>query len=996
MQLPAYHEDPHLLRLGTQEPRAYYLPAADRAAAADTSRTATERFTPLNGDWGFGYYASPADVPERFWRQPSPDSIPVPGVWQHNGFDRPQYTNDIYPIPFDPPHVPVQNPCGAYVRHFTVTPKQKKLRQYLNFEGVDSCCYVWVNDMFIGYNQVSHCTGEFDITDAVREGDNCLAVLVLKWCDGTYLEDQDKFRYSGIFRDVYLLHRPAEHLRDYTVRTLPKADGMQLEVAALWQGAPQTVRLTLADAEGRVLLSQQTDSTFSALLPDVRLWNAEAPYLYTLWLETTDEVICEKVGFRWVAAEDGVLRMNGQNLKFRGVNRHDSDPFVGPAVGREQVIHDLTLMKQHNINAIRTSHYPNAPWFLQLCDEYGFYVIDEADQEAHGCFAAYFDYARYCQLANEPEYFDAFVDRAARMLQRDKNRPCVLLWSAGNESGWGLNTEGELAYFKQHDPTRLTHYESYKPTPAGRPQDLSNLDLLSQMYPKPEDLARELTDPATPKKPYVLCEYSHAMGNGPGDLEEYFTTFQRFDQSCGGFIWEWCDHAFYAGKTADGRDKFLYGGDSGEVIHAGNFCMDGLVYPDRRVHTGLLEYKNVIRPGRIRRCGKGWTITSILDFTDLADYAVLQYELTEAGEPVARGDAALPSVPPHATVPLSVTLPECTQPDTWVRFSLRRKADTWYAPAGQELGFDQFCLIPAAPAALPSVTAAAAPTVQRDADGISVTGCGFAYHFDCGRAVFDRMCVQGCAVAEPVQYTIWRAPTDNDRNIRAQWQQFGYDRAYTRGYDVTVEQLPGAVCLHSHLAVVADGVARLARVTCDWVIAADGRLSAQLHVEKETALPEFPRFGLRFVLPRTLEQASYLGYGPYESYMDKHRASWYGRFDSTVSAMHEDYLFPQENGAHWGCRQLQLSGGGHRLTVQALQTPFSFQASHYSAQQLTKAAHSFELSEENATILTVDYRQNGIGSNSCGPKPAAPYLLQEAAFDWGFTLLVESAAGAEE
>ncbi len=985
MQLPRYYHDPSTLHVGTRPPRAYYLPASGRATASNTARTDNDRFTLLNGVWDFSYYNSPAEVPESFWQMPALDTMPVPGVWQHNGYDQAQYTNAAYPFPFDPPYVPLQNPCGAYVRKFTVTAEQKKLRQYLNFEGVDSCYYVWVNDVFVGYDQVSHCTGEFDITDAVAEGENTLAVLVLKWCDGSYLEDQDKFRSSGIFRDVYILHRPAQHLRDYTVQTLPESVGMQLKLAFDWQGGPAPLKLHLTAPDGLTVWTAETcEPALAVSLPEVTLWNAEKPALYTLWMETPAETICEKVGFRYVTADGGVLRINGQTVKFRGVNRHDSDPFVGPAVDRAHVIRDLTIMKQHNVNAIRTSHYPNAPYMMQLCDELGFYVIDEADQEAHGCSDAYHETEHFSDLADEPSYYDAFVDRAALLLQRDKNRPCVVMWSAGNESGWGRNTEGELAYFKANDPTRLTHYESEWQYPQTLTPDRTALDTFSQMYPSPAMMEKELTDPSRPQKPYVLCEYCHAMGNGPGDLEEYYQVFDKYPRSCGGFIWEWCDHAVYAGKTADGKDKFYYGGDSGETLHDGNFCMDGLVYPDRRVHTGLIEYKNVIRPGRITRTGTGWAVTNIMDFTDLADYAVLYWELTTAGAVVASGETALPSVAPHATVPLAVELPAAAAPDTWVRFSLRRKADCWYAPAGQELGFDQFCLQPAV-LAVPDLSGEGL-TVARTGSTITVTGKDVRYVFNCDTAVFEEVCVRGVGLAEPMTYTVWRAPTDNDRYVKNSWLWFRYDRAYTYGCSADVTEANGCVTIHSSFALVTDGIAWLARGECDWTIAPDGSLTAAMQVKKNTLLPEFPRFGLHIALPASMQQVSYLGYGPYESYIDKHRASWYGSFESTVDALHEDYLRPQENGSHWNCTSLCVAGEGKALAVSAIGAPFSFNVSRYTAAQLTQAAHNYELVPCGHTVLTLDYRQAGIGSNSCGPALDEKYRLAGPELRWSFRL----------
>lgn len=988
MQLPHYHEDPHALHVGTQPARAYYFPAQDRAAAQAAHRADSPRFTLLNGEWEFAYYTSPAAVPDRFWEQTLENRLQVPSVWQNSGYDQPLYTNSMYPYPFDPPHVPLQNPCGAYVRRFTVTAGQKKLRQHLNFEGVDSCCYVWVNGRLAGYDQVSHCTGEFDITELVQEGENILAVLVLKWCDGSYLEDQDKFRSSGIFRDVYILHRPAHHLRDYTVRTplTSGCTGAALELDTAWQGASQPLNITLTDPDGEVVWHEENvGAHFSREIPSPVLWNAETPKLYTLWLETEEETICERVGVREVCAREGVLRVNGQSVKFRGVNRHDSSPFVGPAVDREHMLHDLRLMKQHNINAIRTSHYPNSPLFVQMCDELGFYLIDEADQEAHGSADAYQNGTHFHEMSANREFFDAYVDRAVLLLQRDKNRPCVLLWSAGNESGWGRNVEGELAYFKKHDPTRLTHYESTWEHPAGEAQDFSNLDTLSQMYPQPKAIAELLTDPATAKKPYVLCEYSHAMGNGPGDLEEYYQTFERFEQSCGGFIWEWCDHAVFDGTAPDGRLRFLYGGDWNEPFHSGNFCMDGLVYPDRRPHTGLLEYKNVIRPGRVRRTGAGFTITNILDFAELSAYASLRWELTQAGKIIRRGTVGLPEVLPHATAGLPVELPADLGPDTCIRFILERRADCWYAPAGQELGFDQFRLTEAVPAVLPAA-AAPMPVVEEAESAIRVYGDDFEYVFDKEHGVFSHIRVRGCETLAPVDYSIWRAPTDNDRNVKEEWLKFRYDKAYTRAYASTLTYEEGRVCICCSLALNADGIARFAGIESRFCIDGSGAMQAFFKVKRNTALPEFPRFGLRFELPETLENVSYLGYGPHESYEDKHRADWYGRFEATVDGLHEDYTRPQENGSHFGTRSLTLAGTDTGLTVEAGERAFSFNVSHYTPEMLTHAAHNFELEKSGRTTLFIDYRQNGIGSNSCGPKPGKPYLLDEADFSFGFAL----------
>jgi len=1006
MILPQYYQDPHTLHVGTLPPHAYFLPAADRAAARELNarRADGERFTLLNGRWAFGWFAAPELVPEAFWRQGVLSAaMPVPGVWQANGFDASQYTNVRYPFPYDPPFVPADNPCGGYVTRFTLTGQQAALRQYLNFEGVDSAFFVWVNGRMVGYSQVSHATAEFDITDAVRQGENTLAVLVLKWCDGSYLEDQDKFRYTGIFRDVYILHRPAAHLRDYTVRTLLTDGGATLTLTAEWAGSPAPLDWQLVDPAGAPVAEGTLAGGQSLALPvkNPVLWNAEHPALYTLWLQAAGECIMEKVGFRAVWREQGVLYINGQNVKFRGVNRHDSDPFVGSAVTREHILRDLTLMKQHNINAIRTSHYPNAPILYQLADEMGFYVMDEADQEAHGCADAYHSAETFSLLSGEPTYREAYLDRAVLLLQRDKNRPCVVIWSAGNESGWGKNIEAMLAYYKATDPTRLTHYENYWPTPVDGEADFTNLDLRSKMYPLPEEAARVMTQPLHGDKPLVLCEYSHAMGNGPGDLEEYFETFARFDKSCGGFIWEWCDHAVYLGKAPDGRPRFGYGGDSGELLHDGNFCMDGLVYPDRRVHTGLLEYKNVIRPGRVTHRGEdftsGWQITNILDFTPLADYALLSYELSEAGVPILQGEVSLPAVAPHATVPLTLFGAENGEalrrkladpaPDTTVRFILTRKAEAPWAKAGSLLGFDCIRLTDAQPQLAPPALAAAAPEalpegmqVQRTGREIRITGKGFCHLFNTGSGCFDRLGFDGVQTVRPMCYNIWRAPTDNDRNIKAEWMGFGYDRAYGYGYAATVKTDANGVTVHWDGALVSNAIARILTLTADWVVDASGAVTLHLDVQKNPRLPDLPRFGILLGLPGSFDRVEYLGYGPTESYPDKHRAGWYGRFTATVDGLFEDYLRPQENGSHWGCRSLQLTDGAAALLASA--DEMSFNASPYTPARLTEAAHNTDLTGSDETVICLDWQQSGIGSNSCGPRPAPTLLLNGKAWHW--------------
>ena len=584
MIVPRYYEDLSVLHENTMPTRAYYIPASKRMDNLVEHRESSDRIQFLNGIWKFKYFESIYDVKEEFYK-PGFDvseyvDMKVPGVWQNEGYDCHQYTNIKYPFPFDPPYLPQDIPCGAYVYEFNYSEDEKAKKAFLNFEGVDSSFYLWINGSYVGYSQVPHATSEFDITDVIKDGKNTIAVLVMKWCDGSYLEDQDKFRMSGIFRDVYILKRPEAAIRDYKVSTEEGLIKLDIELTDRVR-----VKIALEDKAGNETARGEIDKSggieFEVL--DPVLWNTENPYLYTLILETENEVIIEYVGFRSVEILDKVLYFNNQNIKFRGVNRHDSDPVTGFTIGMEQLMTDLTLMKQHNFNAIRSSHYPNSPYFYQLCDKFGFMVIDEADIEAHGPVMLYRkednDYNRFKRwnekIADDPAWEESILDRVKLMVQRDKNRPSIIMWSMGNESAYGCNFEKALKWTKEFDPSRITQYESARYRNYDVVYNYNHLDIYSRMYPKLDEIREYLNNDAS--KPFLLVEYCHSMGNGPGDFEDYFELIQENDLMCGGFVWEWCDHAIYKGKAENGKAMYYYGGDHGEIVHDLNFCMDGLV-----------------------------------------------------------------------------------------------------------------------------------------------------------------------------------------------------------------------------------------------------------------------------------------------------------------------------------------------------------------------------------------------------------------------------------
>ncbi|MBF1220534.1 MAG: beta-galactosidase, partial [Haemophilus parainfluenzae] len=560
MLLPRYFEDPQTLHVNTTPHHAYFIPFSSTESAVKKTREFSPYFTLLNGEWDFAYFESYTHLPQDFLHISFTDKIPVPSNWQNHGYDNHQYTNVNYPFPFDPPYVPIENPCGLYHRVFNVEINAEK-RYLLNFEGVDSCLFVYVNHQFIGYSQISHCTSEFDITDFLQHGENHLHVLVLKWCDGSYLEDQDKFRMSGIFRDVYLLERERNYLQDFFIQTQLNQDltKAQLHVACQFTEREQPISWQLFDPQGK-LITEQKGHVFHAEIENAQLWHAENPRLYTLILQYGSEVICQKVGLRHIEVKNGIMLFNGQVIKFKGINRHDSDPKTGYVISREQALQDLRLMKQHNFNAIRTAHYPNAPWFTELCDEYGFYVIAESDIESHGTNAVYVESPEtsillgvkteidheairqktidnYCYMARSPEFNQAILDRTYANIERDKNRPSIVIWSLGNESGYGENFEQAAAWVKQRDPSRLVHYENAIFQHSAHQNDTSNLDFHSEMYTSTEELDAYFAD-AQNQKPYLFCEYLHAMGNSCGDTEDYFQAMERHAGACGGFVWE--------------------------------------------------------------------------------------------------------------------------------------------------------------------------------------------------------------------------------------------------------------------------------------------------------------------------------------------------------------------------------------------------------------------------------------------------------------------------
>jgi beta-galactosidase len=1004
IRLERHWENPGLLQVNREPARAYYIPYADAATAKTGKRGRSPYYLTLNGMWKFRYHASVLRVQDGFQDEHADvgdwDDLLVPSCWQTSGYDQLHYTNLKYPIPCDPPYVPDDNPAGAYVREFNLPDDWAGKRQYVVFEGVNSCFYLWVNGAYVGFSKGSRVPAEFDITTYVRCGANRLAVLVLKWCDGTYLEDQDLWRYSGIFRDVYLLAREPAHIRDVFNRQTLSDDYKR---ATLDIELDTTGRLDVAaelrDPQGRTVAtgSAAVDGrgTITLAVDEPLLWNAEQPHVYDLYLSAGGETIRFPVGFRRIAVADGVFQVNGRPVKLKGVNRHDSHPQLGQTIPLNHMIRDLNLMKRHNINTIRTSHYPNDPRFLDLCDEYGFYVVDEADLECHGIGAAEsWAEGAFHKLTANPAWKDAFVDRAVRMVERDKNHPSVIIWSMGNESGYGVNHIAMAEWTRSRDPSRLVHYEGAAAIYKGNP-NTDALDVESRMYPSVEWVAEYGTNPDN-KKPLFLCEYSHAMGNGPGDLKEYWDVIYSYPNLMGGCVWEWCDHGIRT-TTPDGREYFAYGGDFGDMPNDGNFCIDGLVTPDRKPHTGLLELKQVIAPvvaeaddlaaGRIR-------VTNRYDFIDLSHVA-LHWKVEQDGELVSQGLIETLDIGPHDSkiVTIDGQLPPGTRGDAYdLTLSFRLKRETRWADFGYEIAFAQFAL-PVAKAEAGAADARAslrtpAISVREEGALLVIEGFDFRHQFDRNAGAFVGISKRGVEMLHgPTAFAIWRAPTDNDMYIKKKWIEEGFDRATTKVYHSEWKKV-GESEVEIRVSFSLGGYYRYPFLHAEavWRVSAAGEIALRVEANVREELEFLPRFGLRLTMPKGNEEVEYVGFGPHESYIDKRRSVRRGKYVLRVDDLFENYIHPQENGSRFGTEWAIVSNEQGMGLKFASPGGFSFNASHYTPEDLTAARHDYELKRRDETIVHLDYKMSGVGSNSCGPQLLEPYRFQEKRFAFELTI----------
>ena len=997
MIIPNYFEDLQVMSVNTLDRRSYYVPYSHEDEALNhPNRRDSSKYIDLNGEWDFHYFDNIRLIEHPYWtaeymKELNFDKLPVPSCWQLHGYGQIQYTNTEYPIPYDPPYAPYENPAGLYIRKFDL--QQSDNLYHLNFEGVDSAFYVWLNDEFVGYGQISHSNNEFDLTPYIKDGENTLAVLVVQWSDNTYMEDQDKFRYSGIFRDVYLVERSQDRIENFKIDYDLAEDLQTAEVLIEFEKVInlKEAKVTLFDQEQEEVFSSTVnlEDKLTIHLDKPALWSAEDPNLYTLIVETKDEVIRQQIGIRSVEIKNNQFYLNHKSIKLIGVNHHDTHPDTGATVTLDDQIKDLKLMKEYNFNAVRTAHYPKTAEFYELTDRIGFYVMSEADLETHGVVDLYGlgENENYNMIADDDQFSPAFIDRMDASMVPFYNYPSIIMWSAGNESGYGIAIEKMMAHARKLDPKRPLHYEAYWYHDRDKDFDTQYLDMWSRMYPSVEEI-KETYFSSELDRPFILCEYIHAMGNGPGDVKEYFDFMMANEEFIGAFVWEWADHAVNLNRFEQDKEPiYRYGGDHGEYPHAGNFCMDGLMYPDRTPHTGAFEHRQIFRPVSLKDFNqetKEVTLSNHYDFSDLQHKVQIEVEVYDIyGEKTQSQTLENIRCAPKESVSLNLTgSVEGLEKAASIRLVYKSIEFDQY-----ELGFD---------------------TVQLQDFQIKEVELNDQNDLDCeetladyvftfadkkiaiskGNGAVSQLSVNNeTLLNKPAQWTIWRAPIDNDRNIKADWYEANYHLPQVRIHEHSLSKEENG--FHLKLKGVLNSVSRqnILQLEINWMIQNDGTISLTTKAVKDPIFPFLPRFGMVLPLNKDFDQVDYLGDGPYEGYIDKKHLNFEARFKASIKDLYEPYVTPQENGARRNTKQLAVFSNKNELNFVSTER-LSFNLSEYSTQQMTEKLHRDKLEIEDTNYLHLDYQQSGTGSNACGPVLYEKYRLNDEEFDFNFTFTI--------
>lgn len=960
MQIERFYRNPAIQHVGTQAPRAYFIPF-DKSGHSEKQREVSPFFTSLCGEWDFRFFRNVEELELEAPDFPASVScnaaIPVPLCWQLSGIkgvDVPQYINQDYPFPVDPPHLPDEIPCGFY-RKTAELKKRPGKRYYLNFDGVASCFYLWVNGKFMGYSEVSHCNSEFDITDAMKAGRNVFEALVIKYCTGTYLEDQDFFRLSGIFRPVYLLEREEAHLRDIQIKGAVSGDlkSAELRVTPVFS-ADCDMNWTLLSPDGRIVGIGQDKDEFTVPVRDPVLWNAEEPKLYTLRVNVGGEHIAFPVALRRLEIQNGCLLLNRKKIKLKGINRHDSDPETGYYVDYAKMKEELRLLKRGNVNTIRTSHYPNDPRFLALCDAMGFMVIDEADLESHGMGYNFgdWDWSYWAYLCDAPEWKEACLDRARRLYERDKNHGCVVFWSLGNESGCGENHRLMAKYIRQRDRDALIHYENAHLEYAARVgRDFSDIsDVESRMYASTEYLKTYLEDPAH-KKPFFYCEYVSSQSTG--DIPLHWDGLEQYDNYCGGCVWEFADHAVNIG-TKD-KPKYRYGGDFGDWPNDRISCLDGLVYPDRRPRPGFWDMKDAYKPFAVSYEAGSITIRNKRYFTSLAD-TDLYWTVEEEGREVKSGRISSPAIPPQREKTFRLFddyEPLCL---TTVNVYLRYREPTDFAGKGDELGHAQFVL---KNEPITFDAPGGAPLETQETRTQIVIRCGKTV------CVFDKLSGRLASVsrgreltAAPLSFSLSRAHW-NYGGTTGEWERARFRHTTQKTYSVEVtRRTEDTVEIRTDVSFGAAAMPPAVKAEIRYAFRSDGKINITVNARVNEGAPQLPRFGLQVTMPKDFRLLQYVGYGPEEAYADRFRSQRLSAYQTTVRDNFEHYLYPTECSAHFGTKAAAVADeAGHGfIFADTSCRGFVFNAKPYSDEQLAETAHDDELTELDSTVVSLDYK----------------------------------------
>ncbi len=964
MKIENYYNDPKIIRINAKPPRAYYIPFESEEKAKAGIREKSEKFFTLNGNWNFEYFESVQMIDD----EPLKNTIPVPGMWQTNGFDNACYVTSPYPFIFSPPYPPKKNPAGAYKREFEFNKAENKKYEIV-FEGVDSCLYLYINGEFAGYSEVSHNAAVFDITTQLKNGKNSIFVLVLKYCTGTYFEDQDKIRLTGIFRDVYILTRDLYAVEDIFIKT--EVDGRD---GRLLCDTGKKCTVTVFAPDGSKTEEKQTEGIAEFSVKNVNLWSAEVPALYGVLIRCGSEYIFRKVGFKKTEIKEGIFYLNGQNIKIKGVNRHDSHPDKGYAVSFEDIKKDLEMMKEFNINAIRTSHYSNDPRFYELCDEMGFYVIAEADYETHGCV-----YNENLELfSGGEEYYEQVLLREKLNFESFKNSPSILLWSLGNESGWGKNLQKAALYIKSRMSDAKIHCETNSLAKdfndaSWQQTEKPYLDVYSNMYPTLEQMDRYVS--STDNRPYFLCEYSHAMGNSCGDIFDYTEKFYSSPRYMGGCIWEWCDHSL----RIKGTKVYLgYGGDFGDGdFNSGSVCNDGLVSPDREPHSSLYEVKNAYAPVKISGENNRIIIENRYDFRTL-EHIKFEVKVTDNGKTVKENSFKLKTAP-HGEENAVLDIP-VTQNEGFLTIEAYDGDRKIYVYQHRLSATKK-----------ESVFVTGNMDVAENSYSITVSGNGFIYGFSKIDGLIERINYGREILEEPVKTSVWRAPVDNDRGIKNRWNDAGTNcvshsegnirYCFTRANSVRCEKTENSVTVTAEFIAGAKGRHPIIKGSTVYTVFADGVIKIrQCGTVRENLKIWIPRLGFLWKADKRLDNLSYFGFGEYETYIDKHHGAVIGEYSKKISEQKCPYIKPQEWGNVYKTRFASLVDGAGNGIVFA--GDFSFNALRYSDGQLNDTLHAGELEKEDGIFIHTDKFFSGVGSASCGPELRKEYRTPVGGYEF--------------